>query len=99
MAAGRSGARGGGGGVRAAERLVLRPVSAGQLRAARPGGRDVLFTQEWVPVTDAVTGDGQLAVLGGDQTGVAADLVAAGVAVSGHADLAGLAEAARAGQQ
>ena len=58
-----------------ADRLALRPVSADQLRAIRPDGRDGLFGVEWVPVTGTAAGGGPVAVLGGDSA-VAAGLAA-----------------------
>ena len=82
--------------VVAADRLVLRPVPAGALRAAG-GQRDALFTVEWVPVTGVASGSGRWAVLAGDAAAVAG-LAAAGIAVSGYPDLAALAGAAAAGE-
>jgi NADPH:quinone reductase-like Zn-dependent oxidoreductase len=83
--------------VVAADRLVLRPVSAGALRSARAGSRDSLFSVEWVPVTGTAAGGGRWAVLGGDQA-AAAGMSAAGITVSGYQDLTGLAEAVASGQ-
>jgi acyl transferase domain-containing protein/NADPH:quinone reductase-like Zn-dependent oxidoreductase/NADP-dependent 3-hydroxy acid dehydrogenase YdfG/acyl carrier protein len=83
--------------VATADRLVLRPVSQGALRAAGAGQRDGLLTPQWVPVTGVAAGGGRWAVLGGDAA--AADgLAAAGMTVSQYLDLAALAGAAAAGE-
>ncbi|HEV3295850.1 MAG TPA: polyketide synthase dehydratase domain-containing protein, partial [Streptosporangiaceae bacterium] len=79
------------------DQLVLRPMSAEQLQAARVGHRDSLFAVEWVPVTGTGPVDGRRAVLGGEQAAVAG-LTGAGPAVTGYADPAALAQAAADGQ-
>jgi len=79
--------------------LVLRPVTAGQLRIAGNTLRDALFRLAWTPVpdlTDAVTGP--WAVAGADLLGLGAGLRAGGVAVADHADLDALAVAVEAGE-
>jgi acyl transferase domain-containing protein len=83
--------------VMAADRLVMRPVSAGALRTARARVRESLFAVEWVPVTGTAAGGGRWAVLGADASRTAG-LAAAGMAVSEYPDLAALAQAAAAGQ-
>jgi acyl transferase domain-containing protein/acyl carrier protein len=83
--------------VLAAERLVLRPVSPGQLRAAGAGVRDGLLAIEWVPVTGTAAGAGRWAVLGGDDAATTG-LTSAGIAVKGYPDLAALVAAAAGGE-
>jgi NADPH:quinone reductase-like Zn-dependent oxidoreductase/acyl carrier protein len=90
--------------VVAADRLMLRPVAVGALRAAG-GQRDSLFVSEWVPVAgntvatgDAGTGGRGLALVGEDTLGLAVALAGAGAAVRVGLDLAGLAAAATAGE-
>ena len=78
--------------------LTLRPVSAGQLHAARSGTAQALFTVDWVPVP--ATGGpvpGWWAVTGPDPYGAAAGLAAAGARVSQYPDLAALTAAVAAG--
>jgi NADPH:quinone reductase-like Zn-dependent oxidoreductase/acyl carrier protein len=73
--------------------LVLRPVSAEQLAAARDGVSDALFALDWtlVPAADDVAaGEGGLAVVGADLLGLAAGLAAASVPVRAYRDLAEL---------
>nr|WLE93514.1 PKS T1(KS-AT-KR-KS-AT-DH-ER-KR-KS-AT-DH-KR) [Streptomyces sp.] len=51
--------------VLSADSLVLRPVSAGQVRAARPDGADSLFRLNWTELSGAAAdGKPRLAVLG-----------------------------------
>ena len=67
--------------VLAADRLVVRPLSAGALSAGAlraAGRRDGLLAVEWVPVTGTAGGGGRVAVLGGDQAAVSGWLAAAG---------------------
>ncbi|HEY2237403.1 MAG TPA: alcohol dehydrogenase catalytic domain-containing protein, partial [Streptosporangiaceae bacterium] len=87
--------------------LITRPVPVGGLTAAGPGARvpDALFTEEWVPLTAetaAGTPDGtngrRWVVLGPGEPGLAAELAAAGVAVSRFPDVAGLTAAVTAGE-
>jgi candicidin polyketide synthase FscB len=75
--------------VLSVEQLVLRPVSADQLRAARPNQRDALLATEWLPVARAEAPSGQWSVLGGEQAALD-NLTAAGLAATGLADLATL---------
>jgi NADPH:quinone reductase-like Zn-dependent oxidoreductase/short-subunit dehydrogenase/acyl carrier protein len=78
--------------------LVLRPVAATALAAARGGVQDALFAVEWVPVPAPDTQvAGEWAVLGPDRLGVAAALTAAGIAAEEHAGLADLAANVRDG--
>ena len=78
-----------------AGRLVLRPVTADQLHAARP--RDDLFTTGWVPVTGtAAAARGRWSLLGADDAAVTG-LAAAGNAAAAHPDLAALERAVAGG--
>ncbi|MCT9935381.1 type I polyketide synthase [Planotetraspora sp. A-T 1434] len=74
--------------------LQVRPVSAEQLRPARPALDDALFRLQWDAVALAAPGRGPWAVLGRDDHG----LGDAGVEASTFADLAGLAAAVDAGE-
>ncbi|WP_393063800.1 type I polyketide synthase [Streptomyces sp. LN549] len=82
------------------EALVLRPVSAEQLDAARDRGPDSLFRTDWVALplrkqpTEAA---GLWVVLGEDATGTAAGLRAANCRTETYDDLDALAAAAAAG--
>ena len=79
--------------------LVLRPVTAGQLRAAGNTLRDALFSLSWVPAPEptlAVTGP--FAVAGADIIGLGAGLRAVGATVADHPDLTALAVAVEAGE-
>ncbi|QRX94008.1 type I polyketide synthase [Streptomyces noursei] len=69
--------------------LVLRPVTAEQLRAARAVRHDSLFRVDWavVPALPAVVAD-RWAVLGADQDKLGAALQAAALPVDVFADLA-----------
>ncbi|MBE1502215.1 acyl transferase domain-containing protein/D-arabinose 1-dehydrogenase-like Zn-dependent alcohol dehydrogenase [Amycolatopsis lexingtonensis] len=67
--------------------LVLRPVSAEQLRG--PDGGDSLFHVEWTPVPVAETPGGRYAVIGPDPLGLVAGLGSAG-SVESYVDLADL---------
>ena len=79
--------------------LVLRPVAAGQLKAARDGTHDALFTAEWVPLpATSEPAAGRWAVIGTDSFELAAGLAAAGVQARAHEGLAALAEAIAAGE-
>jgi acyl transferase domain-containing protein len=82
--------------VASVDELVLRPVSAGALRAARAGAGDhrSLFSVEWFPVPVPEAGGSQWAVLGADQ-GALAGLCAAGAAVTGYPGLVGLGSRSR----
>ncbi|MFF8773603.1 type I polyketide synthase [Kitasatospora sp. NPDC015120] len=82
--------------------IVVRPVSAGQLRAQDTGARrDALFRLDWTPVTATASGPGaarpRWAVLGADRAALVRRLADAGAAVDGHDDLAGLRAALAAG--
>jgi acyl transferase domain-containing protein/NADPH:quinone reductase-like Zn-dependent oxidoreductase/thioesterase domain-containing protein/short-subunit dehydrogenase/acyl carrier protein len=79
--------------------LVTRPISAGQLEAARRGPGEGLLVEEWVPapVTSGGLAAGGVAVIGADRFGLAAGLVVAGVDVHTYQDLARLEAAAEAG--
>ena len=86
--------------------LVLRPVPAGQLAAARGGLQDALFTVAWLPVpaaqdADPAAEDGTVggpvrrwAVIGADPLGLAE----AGADVLAYPDLPALAAALQAGE-
>ncbi|WP_225851320.1 acyltransferase domain-containing protein, partial [Streptomyces sp. HPF1205] len=67
--------------VATVDSLVLRPVTAEQLRPAHTGADDALFAVEWVPVDPATEPgtDVTWAVTGEDPLGAAAGLGAAGV--------------------
>ncbi len=86
------------------ESLALRPISAGQLTAARGGPGEALFSVDWVPVPVQAAGPaGRWAVLGADPLnadplGLAAGLADAGLDVQAYAGLTGLAEAIAAGE-
>ncbi|MEZ0073287.1 type I polyketide synthase [Planotetraspora sp. GP83] len=74
--------------------LQARPVSAEQLRPARPAHNDALFRLQWDAVALAAPSRGAWAVLGRDDHG----LGDAGVETSVFPDLAGLAAAVDAGE-
>ncbi|WP_433073797.1 type I polyketide synthase [Dactylosporangium sp. CA-052675] len=75
--------------VAAVDELVLRPVSADQLRVAGAGHTDSLYRVDWTPIPGAPdTGSGTWAVLGDGLEAVAA---------ARYADVAALAAAVRAG--
>ncbi|WP_103355950.1 type I polyketide synthase [Amycolatopsis sp. CA-128772] len=67
--------------------LVLRPVSAGQLRG--PDGGDALFQVEWTPVPVPEAPGGRYAVIGPDPLGLVAGLGSSGT-VESCVDLADL---------
>nr|AUO14848.1 Malonyl CoA-acyl carrier protein transacylase [Amycolatopsis sp.] len=67
--------------------LVLRPVSAEQLRG--PDGGDALFQVEWTPVPVPETSGGRYAVIGPDPLGLVAGLGSSGT-VESYVDLADL---------
>ncbi|NBH12545.1 polyketide synthase dehydratase domain-containing protein, partial [Amycolatopsis sp. SID8362] len=67
--------------------LVLRPVSAEQLRG--PDGGDSLFHVEWTPIPVPETTGGRYAVIGPDPLGLVAGLGSAGT-VESYVDLADL---------
>ncbi|GAA3245961.1 hypothetical protein GCM10010532_090110 [Dactylosporangium siamense] len=73
--------------VASIEALDLRPVTAGQLTAARTGD---LFRLDLVAARPAGGHRHRYAVLGADPAGVAAALTAAGATVDTHADLAAM---------
>ncbi|UKD51740.1 SDR family NAD(P)-dependent oxidoreductase [Amycolatopsis sp. FU40] len=79
--------------VLSADSLVLRPVSAGQVRAARPDGADSLFRLNWTELSGAAAdGKPRLAVLG-EQIGRLKGLFGlSGVEVVHCADVTALAE-------
>ncbi|MGW7533248.1 SDR family NAD(P)-dependent oxidoreductase [Amycolatopsis sp. NPDC054798] len=79
--------------VLSADSLVLRPVSAGQVRAARPDGADSLFRLNWTDLSGAAAdGKLRLTVLG-EQIGRLKGLFGlSGVEVDHCADLTALAE-------
>ncbi|MEU8206873.1 type I polyketide synthase [Streptosporangium sp. NPDC049046] len=82
--------------VLSARSVVLRPVSAEQLRVSEGvgAGWGSLFGVEWAPAGAVPkVGGVSVAVLGADALGVAAALRAAGDVVPVHADLSALAEA------
>ncbi|WP_251095847.1 type I polyketide synthase [Streptomyces sp. Caat 7-52] len=74
--------------------LVVRPVSARQLRATNTAVRDALFRLDWVPAPGPASGPGadrlRWAVLGEDGTAVAERLERSGAVVGTYGDLAGL---------
>jgi acyl transferase domain-containing protein/NADP-dependent 3-hydroxy acid dehydrogenase YdfG len=75
------------------ESLVLRPISASQLEAAKGEPRESLFAEEWValPVTVPEAGpDGRWAVIGADPLGLGTGLAMAGADVGVAQDLAAL---------
>ena len=77
--------------------LVLRPVAAGRLAAARDGLQDALFAVEWIPVPVPATGGdavaaGRWAVAGADPFGLAAGLAETGAAARVFPDLITVAE-------
>jgi acyl transferase domain-containing protein/NADPH:quinone reductase-like Zn-dependent oxidoreductase/NAD(P)-dependent dehydrogenase (short-subunit alcohol dehydrogenase family)/acyl carrier protein len=79
--------------------LVTRPVTAGQLEAARGGPRDALFSVDWVPLparTDEAVS--HWAVLGGRSADVVTALSEAGARVTAYSGAAALAEAIEAGE-
>jgi malonyl CoA-acyl carrier protein transacylase/acyl carrier protein len=82
--------------------LVLRPVSADQLRTARAGAQRALFGVDWAQIAtppEAESAGGAWAVLAGpDAQPVAAGLGEAGVSVSEQASIQDLAAAATAGE-
>ena len=76
------------------ESLMLRPISAGQLEAAKSEPRESLFAEEWValPVTvPEAEPDGRWAVIGPDPLGLGTGLELAGADVRAAPDLAVLA--------
>ncbi|QMU69828.1 acyltransferase domain-containing protein [Streptacidiphilus sp. P02-A3a] len=78
--------------------LVLRPVTAAQLRIAGNTLRDALFGLTWAPVPDpTVAVTGPWAVAGTDTVGLGAGLRAVGATVTDHPDLAALAAAVDSG--
>ncbi|SNR59663.1 type I polyketide synthase [Actinomadura mexicana] len=75
--------------------VVVRPVSAGQLRAPSAGAlRDALFRLDWVPLTRPAAGPAarrpRWAVLGADGAEVARRLGDSGAVVGEYRDVAGL---------
>ncbi|MDT0574248.1 SDR family NAD(P)-dependent oxidoreductase, partial [Streptomyces sp. DSM 3412] len=77
--------------------LVLRPVTAEQLRGAR-SGPDSMYRVEWTPVSaESTPSDGNWALVGPDAPGLAAALSEAGVGCAAHDDLAALGAALDAG--
>ncbi|WP_244951191.1 acyltransferase domain-containing protein, partial [Streptomyces sporangiiformans] len=84
--------------VASVESLVFRRVTSDQVSAAGAPADDSLYRVDWIPlqVTESETGadDGQTgpwALVGADVLGVRGGLAAAGVELSVHADLAGIA--------
>ncbi|MEU4253204.1 SDR family NAD(P)-dependent oxidoreductase [Amycolatopsis sp. NPDC026612] len=73
--------------VASVDALVLRPVSAGQLRG--PDGGDALFQVEWTPIPVPEAAGGRYAVIGPDPLGLVAGLGSAGT-VESCVDLAEL---------
>jgi acyl transferase domain-containing protein/D-arabinose 1-dehydrogenase-like Zn-dependent alcohol dehydrogenase/acyl carrier protein len=72
--------------------LVLRPVSAGQLRAARAGAQQPLFGVDWARLPAPAMTSGTWAVLAGpDAQSVLAGLAAAGVTAAEQAGVRDLA--------
>ncbi|MFE5588181.1 SDR family NAD(P)-dependent oxidoreductase, partial [Kitasatospora sp. NPDC056531] len=79
--------------VLTARSLVMRPVTAAQLGAARGAGRDALFGLEWVASSaheGAPEAVGMWTVLGADDAKLGAALESAGGLVITHPDLAAL---------
>ncbi|MGW7820224.1 type I polyketide synthase [Streptomyces puniciscabiei] len=75
--------------------IVVRPVSAEQLRSTDAGTRrDALFRLDWAPAVDSGRGPGaartRWAVLGADGNAVARRLAGSGTVVGTYGDLAGL---------
>ena len=75
--------------------LVLRPVTAAVLDAARGGLASALFTIDWVPLPAASPPAGQWAVIGSDA--LAAALAGAGAGAAAYPDLPALRQAIAAG--
>ncbi|MEV0559617.1 beta-ketoacyl synthase N-terminal-like domain-containing protein, partial [Streptomyces sp. NPDC050597] len=77
--------------------LVLRPVTAEQLRGAQ-SGPDSMFRVDWTPVTAEPTpSDGVWTLIGPDEPGLAAALVGVGIRCAAHDDLDELGAALDAG--
>ncbi|MET8698088.1 type I polyketide synthase [Kitasatospora sp. NPDC004723] len=81
--------------VASVDSLVLRPVSAEQLAAARTGQPDSLYRVTWAPLPHAEPADTAVepspwALVGGTASGPVTALRAAGRTPEVHADLAGL---------
>jgi benzoate-CoA ligase family protein len=78
--------------------LVMRKVTAGQLRAAGAGRSGPLLAFEWTahPLS-AQQADGRLAILGAGDCPLAESLAAAGIRAETHSDLRALADAVDAG--
>ncbi|MCE0537505.1 acyltransferase domain-containing protein [Kineosporia rhizophila] len=81
------------------QELLLRGVSAAQLRIAGNTLRDALFSLGWAPVPDpTVAVTGPWAVLGEDHLGLAEGLAGMGVTAALHPDLASLSTSVEAGE-
>jgi candicidin polyketide synthase FscB len=79
--------------------LVLRPVTAGQLRIAGNTLRDALFGLGWLPIADpTIAVSGPWAVAGPDLVGLVGGLRAVGATVAEHSSLDMLAVAVEAGE-
>jgi malonyl CoA-acyl carrier protein transacylase/acyl carrier protein len=75
--------------------LVLRPVSAGQLRAARAGAQQALFGVDWARIATPALAGGRWAVIAGpDARPVISGLAEAGVSVTEHPGVQDLATTA-----
>ncbi|TCO44758.1 type I polyketide synthase [Actinocrispum wychmicini] len=77
--------------VASIESLVLRPVTASQVKAARSQHHDSLFRIDWVraPIVPATPG-GRWALVGVDQVEVTKSLGNAGITVESYPDLAAI---------
>nr|WP_229397820.1 type I polyketide synthase [Micromonospora okii] len=73
--------------------LVLRPVSADQLRAASGGGTDSLFRVDWAPLALPAGPSAVGWAVVGNADGLADAVAATGTAVAAYPDLAALAAA------
>ncbi|RBQ20874.1 type-I PKS [Spongiactinospora rosea] len=72
--------------------LVLRPMSAEQIRDARGVHKDGLFRVDWVPAPAAAPATGTCAVIDADPLGLEKTLTAAGLTCRSHPSLSVLAE-------
>ncbi|MGW5237233.1 polyketide synthase dehydratase domain-containing protein, partial [Streptomyces nodosus] len=77
--------------VASIDRLLVRAVTGDQLNEAAGIARDALFALGWTPLPQDGDVPAAVALVGPDTTGLAADLTAAGAAVTTHRDLAALA--------
>jgi acyl transferase domain-containing protein/NADPH:quinone reductase-like Zn-dependent oxidoreductase/acyl carrier protein len=81
--------------------LIVRPVPAGQLEAARGGPLGAMFAAAWVPVPVSASTDapaGRWAVIGASRIALVPELTAAGVDARAYADVTELIAAITAGE-